>query len=270
MGGAKVTDPGSWNKYAYTGGDPINRIDRHGNDYEDCDAGDCVLTWTSDAVGYEEQESLFEQDPNTPCYGTDPSDPACGGFLASMFPGVATFQPQAAQTDGSGKGDITVSGFVAGNGNDRIGTVLQEIMNGLAGNSGCANWLGGGAVPLIQTLLANPTLYGTGYFNNATDYAIIGNTNPDGTPTGVPDGTLITVNLGGAFLAAFSNGQQLPAVGGQYNPGTPAAQAAILIHELAHQLMPAGFQNDFRDQAAVNSNDALVSKNCGKLIGSIK
>jgi RHS repeat-associated protein len=31
---AKVNDPGSWNRYAYTVGDPVNRIDRKGTDFE--------------------------------------------------------------------------------------------------------------------------------------------------------------------------------------------------------------------------------------------
>jgi len=87
---------------------------------------------------------------------------------------------------------------------------------------------------------------------------------------GVPDGTLITVNNNGAFFTAFSNGQTLPAVGGHYNPGTPAAQAAILLHELGHSLMPMGFQDDNGNQTAVNSDDSLVAKDCGKLINTIK
>jgi hypothetical protein len=34
MGGsAKLGDPGSWNRYTYTGGDPVNRTDANGQDY---------------------------------------------------------------------------------------------------------------------------------------------------------------------------------------------------------------------------------------------
>ncbi|HLH07382.1 MAG TPA: RHS repeat-associated core domain-containing protein, partial [Terriglobales bacterium] len=36
----KPSDPGGWNKYAYTHGDPINRIDPSGSD--DCDPNYCV------------------------------------------------------------------------------------------------------------------------------------------------------------------------------------------------------------------------------------
>lgn len=37
-GSAKAGDPGSWNKYAYVGGDPVNRVDPNGLD--NCDPGD--------------------------------------------------------------------------------------------------------------------------------------------------------------------------------------------------------------------------------------
>ena len=41
MGGAKPTDPGSWNKYAYASGDPVNRADPGGTQDCDIEAPDC-------------------------------------------------------------------------------------------------------------------------------------------------------------------------------------------------------------------------------------
>ena len=49
-------DPGSWNRYSYTKGDPVNRVDPSGRD--DCDPSD----------------------PTCSDY-CDPSDPACSGFV---------------------------------------------------------------------------------------------------------------------------------------------------------------------------------------------
>jgi hypothetical protein len=34
-----LADPQSWNMYAYTGGDPVNRNDPQGRDWNDCGAG---------------------------------------------------------------------------------------------------------------------------------------------------------------------------------------------------------------------------------------
>jgi RHS repeat-associated protein len=43
-GSAKASDPGSWNRYAYVGGDPVNRIDPEGLDYcEDAYCGKWFL-----------------------------------------------------------------------------------------------------------------------------------------------------------------------------------------------------------------------------------
>ncbi len=57
----RLDDPQSWNRYAYTGGDPVNRNDPQGTDWNDCGAG-----WVSDA-------SL-----SGPCQG--PDDPYSGSY----------------------------------------------------------------------------------------------------------------------------------------------------------------------------------------------
>ena len=46
---AKLTDPGSWNKYAYTGGDPINRADPTGRDWYDLYS---YYSYTADSSSY--------------------------------------------------------------------------------------------------------------------------------------------------------------------------------------------------------------------------
>jgi RHS repeat-associated protein len=77
----RVADPGSFNKYAYTRGDPVNRFDSQGTDDDDSDCiGDiCYLIDESDpvntncfaAVGLQPTDPLFQQ-----CFaGSDPTTP---------------------------------------------------------------------------------------------------------------------------------------------------------------------------------------------------
>jgi RHS repeat-associated protein len=60
---AGASDPGSWNRYAYTRGDPVNRKDPRG--LEDCDTAYALIEGCTG-------------DPNDYC-GSDPSDPDCIG-----------------------------------------------------------------------------------------------------------------------------------------------------------------------------------------------
>ena len=103
-GHPRGTDPGSWNRYAYTRGDPVNRRDPSGRD--DCgDDGEeaaCAYA-TGYTLSVEDDEALEEADslPLSPCYGDgdDPSD-FCVAWLGSSgilgtFPGVAQAAPSS-------------------------------------------------------------------------------------------------------------------------------------------------------------------------------
>ena len=91
MSGAPA-DPGSWNKYAYTQGDPIGRVDPTGTD--DCgDNGEevaCVYA-TGYTLSIEDDEALAvaESLPLSPCYGEgeDISD-SCAEWLDETDPGL--------------------------------------------------------------------------------------------------------------------------------------------------------------------------------------
>jgi RHS repeat-associated protein len=90
-GGAVATSPGSWNKYAYTGGDPINHVDRQGADYTDDDP-----TLWDESPGFDLAVALVELDPDTPCagdVGTDPDDPTCEAYLGMLFPSFFATPP---------------------------------------------------------------------------------------------------------------------------------------------------------------------------------
>ena len=56
VAGSGPGDPGSWNRYAYVGGDPANRVDRLGQDW--CDGND----WTDDC--FIDGDTIEEPDPN--------------------------------------------------------------------------------------------------------------------------------------------------------------------------------------------------------------
>ncbi len=74
-----------------------------------------------------------------------------------------------------------------------------------------------------------------------------------------------TVNSNGAFFnGLFTVGARA------YKGNTLMAQAAILIHELAHIISASGFQSDFGNAKAGSANDNLVNKNCGKLIEGLR
>ena len=78
-------EPGTWNRYAYTGGDPINRVDRHGTDYEECDDdGVCWTVFTSELDEWDVLVTEVEDDPGSPCYGGDVEDDACQEVLGFL------------------------------------------------------------------------------------------------------------------------------------------------------------------------------------------
>jgi RHS repeat-associated protein len=87
-------DPGTWNKYAYAGGDPINRVDRHGTDYEQCDEnGVCQAVFQSELNEFDVLVTEVADDPGSPCYGGDVDSDSCQEVL-----GFLGLTPEAFQT----------------------------------------------------------------------------------------------------------------------------------------------------------------------------
>ena len=247
---ASVNSSGSWNKYAYVLGDPVNWRDPRGRD---------VCPPDSDT-----SMEICDQDPGPgngdgPSYcDVNPSDPSCGG----------TGSGGPVNTYGAASTPIVVTNFSnSGAKQDAITGVLNKIDKALSTNTDCANWLQGGGSTgsaLIEALVSNNS-YGYGSFNVNTVAAFAGSVNSDGSSAGVPSSAAFTVNATGAF---FTSGMTVGIP--KYQGGTIQADATILIHELAHILGAAGFQSDAGNAAAGKSNDTLVNQNCGKLIGSLQ
>jgi hypothetical protein len=147
---------------------------------------------------------------------------------------------------------------------DRIRSVMNWINTNVDDN--CAKWLSG-IGDAISSLLGDPSddrtvLIGHGAFNNSGVAAFVGNSP---SQTDIPDGYAMTVNDMGLFFNSISG-----LTAGGYTGGTSKAQVFILLHELAHWVNAAGFQNDFQNSAATTANDNLVKQNCGKTINAAK
>jgi RHS repeat-associated protein len=286
-GSASANDPGSWNRYAYTRGDPVNRVDPGG---------------TLDCNPYEQ----FPDTQNDSCELIPQLPGGFGGGMCSMNPGACDFGAfdlnaykllfdcyfrgacGTINTQGQGaSGPISVPNFSnSGTKQDTIRLDLQKLEGYLVNNPDCETWLAGGLNGPIFSLiggLIDSNNFGYGDVNNSSgsqDYttaAFGGWRNADGSLiAGLPVGTQLTVNSSGAFFNATAPGGTLTVGAGNYTGGTPQAQAAILIHELAHMTGAAGFVDDAssndpaQNRRNVIANDALVGQHCGGLINAFQ
>jgi RHS repeat-associated protein len=266
MASGGPADPGSWNRYAYVAGDPINFVDPRGMLFEGTNS--CEADFCADGYGYGSTCTIDELGTGD-CLNNHILDPASEGNLGGGGGGGSTINLY-----GTSSTPMKVTNFSnSGAKENTITNVFQDIENALSSNSQCANWLQSGmgtGATVIQALIDN-NLYGYGNFNVNTVAAFAGSVNADGSSAGVPAGTSITVNSNGAFFNATNGSGLTYTVGTQsYTGGTLQAQATILIHELAHVLGVAGFLSDAGNAANGALNDQAVNKNCGKLIGGLK
>jgi RHS repeat-associated protein len=290
-GGARPSKPGTWNKYSYTGGDPINNIDPRGAEY--CSVDFCVTGYgAGDGAG---DGSIGSGGPVGVGNGTGGANPQCGLLAEAGAAGNPEASEQyetyclggGLQTQGAANGDITVPNFSnSGPLQDIITLDLQKLEGWLTQNATCSSWLTGNLAGTDENLVGliagyisgNLYGYGTAYVNGTQSYtnsAFTGWNNADQTPTGVPVGTVFTINTAGAFFTMNGPGGTLTVGAGNWTGGTLQAQAAILIHELAHLTGAAGFVSDTggtpaQNAANVAANDALVGKYCGFLINEFQ
>jgi RHS repeat-associated protein len=251
-------DPQSWNRYAYTRGDPVNRYDPTGlMDSLTCGSGG----YEEDEDGVEEECAVWQPDSCLLLIDGQVS-PFCGNMQAGQF--LQTF---------AGPTKIAVTGYSrTGAKENTITNDLNDILNQVL-TGGCATWLtnegvsGSQLINALETSVSGGPSYGYGTLSSNTTAAFVGTMNTDGTPiSGLPGDSSITVNSNGAF---FNSGYTVGSGNTQYNGGTLQAQIFILIHELAHLSGAAGFQSDAGNPSAVAKNNALVQKNCGSQIAGV-
>ena len=113
---ASASDPGGWNKYAYVGGDPANRRDPSGTDYEGLDDSSVYSVCLAQGTCDDGPALMLELvgDPDSGCYA-DPQGcyavlsvlmaegQTCGGSTASEFTSNGSSFPQPC----TGVGDPT-------------------------------------------------------------------------------------------------------------------------------------------------------------------
>jgi hypothetical protein len=110
---------------------------------------------------------------------------------------------------------------------------------------------------------ATSMMVGVGSFSDSAVNAVEGT---NGTNM-APGSMLITVNTNGAFFNSGPSSTVGYGVPSWITGGSPAGQALILLHELAHAVGAAGFNNnDYGDAQAETQNNNLVLKNCGDII----
>jgi RHS repeat-associated protein len=241
-GGPK--DPGSWNRYSYTRGDPINRADPRGMD--DCDPDACGWSW-GDSF-----------DMNGPSYGY-----ACAfGFISGCSLG---------QIGGTGGGIPAAAAHLTPliapgtnqNQQQALDAGIDSAWAHIISNPSCASFLtGNSGGPIVEAWgqLAN-TLDNTTYSFAPLASGIAATTNAIG-------GNQVTINTSGAFFASpggngtvwtsgfNSQGQQIILT----FSSLATLDASILLHELGHEtgVLPAD-----GDSAATNgSNNASILNNC--------
>jgi RHS repeat-associated protein len=226
-----ANDSGSWNKYSYTQGDPINYYDPSGR-FSSCPPG-----YVTDPSGMG-------------CIPDPSSDPIS---CPSCVPGNQPIDPVQ-----KGPGIVHVTNIAKSGANydiakGRFNDVLSQI------DPDCLSYLNSGGGDLnsyVHDLLTfNLLAVGT------TNPAIAAFTNSGGTDIPVSAEVAILVNNNSAF---FNSNYTVDS--GKYAGGTPQAQIFILLHELGHALGASGFQDDLGKPKAGQSNDNLINTNCSKTL----
>lgn len=246
-----LSNSASWNRYSYTGGDPINRTDPMGTDWV-CvgPSDDCTWLWY-DPSGIGEGQGIG------------------GSGRVRIYSEVNAEQHGS---PGQRSRFIHVGNPSKTGANERpIDTILDWIRNNI--DADCAARLNGvgGA---IADLEGDPSNLDTVLIGHGTmdigSAAFTGN-NPENTDA--PPGYAMTVNDAGAFFNATAKnpvGQTVTLSVNGYTGDTSQAQVAILLHELAHFLNADGFKNDLQSDAKGRSNEALVKKHCKNTLNAAK
>jgi RHS repeat-associated protein len=245
-GGIKTASPStptSWNRYAYTNGDPVNYIDRHGliaqvpiclnEDPDSCvDDGDGGGCW-GDGLGF-----LGMPDPGCPSGGggdQQPPTPTCAGTLGDSGACYINLHKTGADW----------SSFSAN---------VTKLYAALAKDPKCEDWLESTVgVAGLQSLLETPI---------PAEYALASSITPPPGFSGI-----ISASYGDLPSTAPSSAP-IAVNWSVYSQQTSlTTKFGILLHEIAHALDPTGYnQNDGNSQGLENANDSLVAQHCAKTL----
>jgi RHS repeat-associated protein len=261
-------DPQSLNRYTYALNDPVNNSDP---------SGACI---TPDASTWDHVIQGFVCPPNTDgdyqSHGGDYFDyqfvivdnannfftggTGSSGIITSdttasdgtHVTGLIIDQVSASPIDFIYQGTVDLIGAGGGSPGDDIKPwqMRKAVVNLLRAKNPCSDWFNQGTgsaanmMSNVPILLYNPT--------------VVSMNMPDGG-TGSP-GSPINVNRLGRF---YTDRYNPGLVGDSFKAGSPGARFTILLHELAHQVMPPGFvSNDGDTPGGPEKNTQLLLKHC--------
>ncbi|MBZ5570209.1 MAG: hypothetical protein LAN64_20510 [Acidobacteriia bacterium] len=225
-------DPGSWNRYAYVGNDPVN--------FHDLSGQNRVVS-----CGWILGEGGSEDSP---------------GFRYSC--GFISWSRGAGRGGGGGGGGGEASTLQvtrlqkSGADFDKVQNRLDDVVRDI--DTDCLKFLqskGNNLGSYVSDLLSNELL-GVANF----DTSIAAFTGSGGTSLS-PGDAAIVINDGSAFFSSDFTIDQ-----GKLTGGSARAQTFILLHELAHALNARDFQPDLNNKKAGKDNDKLIEQNCDKTL----
>jgi hypothetical protein len=248
-------DPQSWNQYAYTRGDPVNRLDPNGLD--DTPPPDFSVT----GFGFVDYLTI-----------------SIDQTLGQWWSGTLVAEIAALQAQGGGGGTaaalVTITNLSTTSAQALgVQNSLRMVAQALKDDPDCSAWLAsGGQDPqkIVSQLLgevpnqadgSSKMLVGVGNFSDPTVSAVAGTAG-----TNLPVGSMgITVSLTGGF---FTNSNSIQVGQDVITGGTDQAKAFTMLHELAHLTGAAGFLGGDYVPAVQNANNSLLEKNCGKTMST--
>ena len=261
QGGVHLKDPGSWNRYAYVGGDPINFNDRRGlsrcdpnavdDDGSDDDCGDDG----GDGIGGGSGGPVFTVTVTT----TGLPDPSpCVGDLTGAWGGSSSGAPSAAQGGGSGAAGApaVLSSFSFAQLQTQATAALNYELNNLGPN--CDKVLPVGTLKSVESF--TPLTFWNATTQGGQLASLLGGTNGGANATigsyfGNGQYAVILNGAGGGFINQVVLGANF------YSD--PSSQGLTLLHELLHfalQKGDAGIDAHFGINVGVAGASASFSK----------
>ena len=240
-------DPQSWNKYAYTRGDPVNRLDPGGTCDQDANYSVTVCSGGLDPLTYNALEDLSTSG---------------GGFLDNWWSSQIDAALAAAQPPAAHVYPLFAPGTTQ-NQEQALDAGINSAWAHLLSNPQCASFLTGnpgGSIAQAWGQLAGVI--------DSTTYSFAPLAAGTAAQTNMEGGNQVTISTSGIFF-------QQPTLGNAVFVGLPNAQgvttltgfnsiatldALVLLHELGHEtgVLPA----EGNDEALNGQNSAAILSNC--------